>query len=248
MATGQRIVGFDRTIRRTWLDATADWTAEVLPAPEVRSRLQRLLEGEVSGESPRGAREKTITVLMRIWPLVPRQLTPLRDDALAMLRVRHGAERLPLHWGLCMATYPFFRDIASTTGRLLGLQGIATLSQIARRTEEAWGQRSTVSRAVRRVVRSFVEWGVLTETQDRGVYSPPPRTQLRADDEVTSWLVEAGVSGSEGSARPLRTLLADPAFFPFDLHLAAPQLARSKRITIYRHGLEQELVVLNSDG
>ena len=84
----------------------------------------------------------------------------------------------------------FFRDVAATTGRLLALQGEAALSQIVRRMAESWGERSTVTRAVQRVVRSFVEWGVLAESGDRGVFSPAAKVVV-SGDRVGPWLVEA---------------------------------------------------------
>ena len=154
------------------LDATAEWTLQGLSVPEIRAQLERLLDGQVAGEGPHSARGKTMTVLLHVWTAVPDAAVPLRDDALALLRGRTARERLALHWGMCLATYPFFRDVAATTGRLLALQGEAALSQIVRRMAESWGGRSTLKRAVQRVVRSFVEWGVLAESGDRGVFSP----------------------------------------------------------------------------
>ena len=79
----------------------------------------------MAGDGPHSARGKTMTVLLHVWTTVPDAAVPLRDDALALLRGRTGRDRLPLHWGMCLATYPFFRDVAATTGRLLALQGTA---------------------------------------------------------------------------------------------------------------------------
>ena len=118
-----KLVGFDRKIHLSWLDATADWASQGLPAAEIRKRLDRLLDGQVAGIGSHSARGKTMTVLMHVWVLVPDTLVPLRDDGLLLLRDRGEDSRLPLHWGMCLAGYPFFRDVAATTGRLLSLQG-----------------------------------------------------------------------------------------------------------------------------
>ena len=45
----RRIIGFDRKIALSWLDATADWAAQGLSAAEIRQRLDRLLAGQVAG-------------------------------------------------------------------------------------------------------------------------------------------------------------------------------------------------------
>ena len=142
---------------------------------------------------------------------MPEKVAPLRDDGLALLLGRVGRDRLPLHWGMCLATYPFFRDVAATTGRLLALQGSAAQVQIVRRMAESWGERTTATRAVQRIVRSFVEWGVLVETGDRGTYAPAPKIAVPG---VGPWLLEAGLVSSGRREYPLRALAAGAAFYP----------------------------------
>jgi hypothetical protein len=238
-------IGFDRKIQLDWLDATADWAAQGLSLEDIRKRLEQLLKGKVSGAGPHSARGKTMTVLLHIWVRVPAALGPLRDDGLAMLRDRSGRDRLPLHWGMCVATYPFFRDVAETTGRLLALQGSTALSQIVRRMAESWGDRSTLTRAVQRVVRSFVEWGVLVPTDERGIFAPT-RKMLVADRRgVSPWLVEAGLSNCERQARPFRTLVGNAWNFPFDLKLSPRDIGNSSRLAIFRQGLDEDIVTLS---
>ena len=246
MATGRQTIGFDRKIELGWLDATADWTGEGLPTAEIRSRLEKLLEGQVAGEGPHSARGKTMTVLLHVWCLAPHQLGPLRDDALTLLRKRSGRDRLPLHWGMCVSTYPFFRDVAATTGRLLGLQGKAALSQITRRTAESWGERSTVIRAAQRVVRSLVEWGVLKESEERGIFVAAPRIEVTKKDGIGPWLVQAAMSNCGCRPRPLRSLLTSSAFFPFLLRLSSRDLAGNTRLEVHRHALDEDIVVLRA--
>ncbi len=159
-------------------------TRKGLSTPEIRTQLERLFDGHVAGDGPRSARGKTMTVLLHVWMAVPDVAIPLRDDGLALLRGRHGRDRLPLHWGMCLASYPFFGDVAATTGQLLALQGTAALSQIVRRMAESWGQRTTLTRAVQRVVRSFVEWGVLAETGDRGTFSSAAKITVPGGNEI----------------------------------------------------------------
>lgn len=246
MATKRRTIGFDRKIQLAWLDATADWAAQGLSVPEIRSELEELLAEEVAGGSYRGAREKTITVLLHIWVLVPDHLVPLRDDGLRLLRGLSGQDRLPLHWGMCIASYPFFRDVAATTGRLLALQGTAVLSQITRRMAEVWGERSSVIRAVQRVLRSLVLWGVIEETAERGVFAATPKVTVKRTDGVGPWLLEAGMSNCEKGTWTLAGILTDSALFPFTMHLSRRDVERNSRLEIHREGLDTDLVVLRS--
>ena len=242
----RRIIGFDRKIRLDWLDAAAEWTAQGLSVAETRAQVARLLDGQVAGNGPHSARGKTTTVLLHVWTAVPDAAVPLRDDALALLRGRTGRDLLPLHWGMCLATYPFFRDVAATTGRLLALQGEAALSQVVRRMAEAWGERSTLTRAVQRVVRSCVEWGVLAETGNRGIFSLAAKTAVRRGDGIGPWLLEAGLVSSGRREYPLRGLVDGASFYPLDLALSVGDLSSSPRLELCRQGLDEDVVMLKA--
>ena len=183
------------------------------------------------------------TVLLHIWLPVPDKTVTvsLRDDGLGLLSGSVECSQLPLHWGMCLATYPFFRDVAETTGWLLTLQGRAVLSQIVRRVTESWGSRSTVVRATQRVVRSFVAWGVLGETRERGIFVPAPKTVV-ADSEVGPWLLEAGMVNSAYREHPLSGVAGAAFFFPFDLRLAARDIRRRPRLELHHRGAEGVVV------
>lgn len=244
VATPNKNVGFDRKIQLDWLDATADWVGQGLSPRDLRPRLEGLLEGKVAGEGSHSARGKTITVLLHVWSLVPDGLAPLRDSGLELLQDRGGRSRLPVHWGMCVSTYPFFRDVAETTGRLLSLQGTVALSQITRRMAERWGDRSTVVRATQRAIRSLVHWKVLVEREERGIFAAAPRIEVAAGNGIGPWLVEASLSNSDRRARPLRSLLSNSAFFPFEVRVSPRELADSPWLEVYRQGLQEDLVVL----
>ena len=243
VGTTNSIIGFDRKIHLSWLDATAEWTAQGLTAAEVRTQLERLLEGQVAGDGPHNARGKTITVLLHIWGAVPDALVPFRDEGLVLLRGRSGRDRLPVHWGMCLATYPFFREVAATTGRLLALQGTAALSQIVRRMTESWGERSTLTRAVQRVVRSCVEWGVLTETGERGIFAPAPKVAVDDGDRAGPWLLEAAIVGAGRREHPFSSLVGATSFYPLDIRLSTREAGRNPRLELHRQGFDDDIVM-----
>lgn len=244
MKTKWKTIGFDRKIQRIWLDATADWAAEGISASEIRTRVQDLLEGRVAGEGPHSARGKTITVLMHIWVPVPKTLASLRHDGLDLIRGTVGEGKLPVHWGMCLATYPFFQDVAAITGRLLSLQTTVDLSQLIRRVEESWGARSTIPRAVQRVVRSLVDWGALTETAHRGTFQSCQPIPLSSKNGVGIWLLEAAIVGSGRLARPLVGTIRHPMFFPFHITVTPQDVANSTRLELYRQGSDEDLVII----
>ena len=241
------VIGFDRKIRLHWLDAAADWAAQGLSAAAIRRRLDRLLDGEVAGTTHGSARDKTMTVLMHVWVLTPEHVAPLRDDGLALLRGTSARGRLPLHWGMCLATYPFFRAVAETTGRLLSLQGTVALSQIVRRMSASWGARSTVTRATQRVVRSFVDWGVLVETVERGIYAPAPRVRI-PEGGIGPWLIEAGMVDSGRREYPFHSLATAAFLFPLELRVSQHEVDSYERLQVYHGGFNGEVVTRKGTG
>lgn len=180
-------IGFDRLIRLRWLDRAALLAAELRHTESLHQAMLAQLVGELPGVT---ARRKTANVLTRIWWRVPDAHLSLRDAALVEIKRCTPEERLTYHWGMCLLAYPIFRDVAATVGRLLRLQGAFHQVQVASRISAEWGNRSTLRTAVPRIVRSFVDWGVLTEAEGKGTYvsspplsTPPPRS--------ASWLFQS---------------------------------------------------------
>jgi len=135
----------------------------------------------------------------------------------------------------------------SGSGKTTAMQDVATRTgapQITRRMAEKWGERGTVIRTVRQVVRSFVLWDVLRETDERGVYSSMPRIEIANGDRAGPWLVEAGISNSEMQAHPLRHLVGAASFFPLKLNLSPREVGNSPRLELYRQGLDEDVVML----
>jgi hypothetical protein len=240
----QRPVGFDRKIRLSWLDATADWVAQGASATEIRSKLDLLLEGEVAGEA---ARKKTKGVLLRTWLLVPDHLRDLRDEGLTLSFEHRGTDRLALHWGMVCTNYPVVWETASLVGRLLSLQERVSVAQVKRRSVETYGERSTLIRASQRILRSFVEWGVLRETPERGSYIAGPALPL--EGKLAAWLVEAALLASGSRLGVLTTLLSSPALFPFSIRPSDTRfLEQCSRLELYRQSRDEDLVELRTIG
>ena len=144
---------------------------------------------------------------------------------------------------MMISTYGFFRAVAEHAGRLLSLQGSFTLVQITRRMSEDWGDRSTLSRAVQRIVRSMVQWGVLLDSGDKGVYAGTGKV-LAISDECSELLLEAVLVHLDGGSIPVDQATRHPAFFPFKLGLSAHRLRRSTRFDVHRQGLNVDVVEL----
>lgn len=247
MSNNPRMVGFDRKVRLYWLNAAAQFVSEELPSQEIKDRLDQLLKSELSDSGVRSAKSKTLTVLLRIWVDVHADVKPLRDKALNIIREQPEYSRVPLHWGLCLATYPFFYAIAETTGRLLTLQGTFTKSQVQRRIQETFGERETVTRAARRVLRSMTDWGVIQETNSAGIYQPAIPQGIR-DTKVAAWLIESVLVASQSKYGALSSIHQTPVLFPFALEaFNIRDLEQNDHLEVLRQGLDQDVIRLRTD-
>src|SRR5437588_10160694 len=92
-----------------------------------------------------------------------------------------------------------------TVGRLLRLQGTGAASQVQRRMREQFGERSTVERATRRILRCLIDWGVLKETKEKGIYQATP-TLFVNDAKLAQWIIEASLIASGSASTMLRAI------------------------------------------
>ncbi|MBN1136465.1 MAG: hypothetical protein JXM73_07760 [Anaerolineae bacterium] len=237
-------VGFSQRIQLAWLEQTAAGMMSGQSRVQIEAALQEHLRDRLSvgGDAERGTREKAITILLKIWVSVPEGLESFRDEGLDHLRRLPASEHLAVHWGMTLAVYPFVGTVAETVGRLLRLQGAASAAQVQRRMREQLGQRTTVARAVRRVLRSFIDWGVLLETGAKGTYRGTP-ARLVEDRRLGAWLIEAALIASGSDLAPLAAIAGTPALFPFTLSLTGgPGLVENPRIEYLRQGLDEEII------
>ncbi len=240
-------IGFSQRVRLEWLEQTANLVLAGNDKAAVNDALQELLKEKVSvgGQAERGNREKIITILLKAWLTVPSELESLRVEGLELLKRVPRRDHLAIHWGMVMAVYPFWSGVAVQVGRLLRLQGSVAAAQVQRRVREQYGERETVSRAARRVLRSYLDWGVLQETGTKGIYTAG--TTLAVDDSrLIAWLAEASLHARANGSAPLKDLIDSPNFFPFRFQPkhANSLVSSSSSLDILRSGLDDELVIL----
>ncbi len=243
----QRVqVGFSQRIQLDWLEFTAELLLAGSTRGEIQAALNDFLQDKLSvGSNTKSTnRRKAISILLRIWVSVPKKLEPLRHEGLEHLRRLPPDEHLPVHWGMTMAVYPFFAVVAETVGRLLRLQGSIAAASAQRRIREQLGERETVLRATRRVLRCFVDWGVIEDTREKGVYQAAP-LRLVEDKKLVAWLIEAALVASNSDASILRAIAQTPALFPFAVaQLNFISLSGNERLELLRQGLDQNMIML----
>ena len=223
-------IGFDRKLEIEWLDAVAGRAAAGDTPEEIRTFLWNFLDGVVAGNSVPSGRGKTLTVLSRIWVIVPERARHLREAALRCLASATPEQRVAIHWAMAIGTYPFFCDVAGNVGRLLELNEQVNLSQLARAPMDLClsAARSTLPRAIQRVLRSMVQRGVLRDGPVKGAFVASSR-RIDLPDAISELLLQA-ILVSTARGMPLSCLTGHPALFPFDVQVSAAALRKSGRL------------------
>ena len=209
-------VGFSQRIQLDWLEYTTNLVLAGCSTDEIVAALKEHLKERLSiGNNPkRGNRDKAITILTKVWVTVPKELQPLRDKGLELLQRLQASDRILVHWCMCIAVYPFFGTVADATGRLLRLQGTTAAAQVQRRVREQLGERETVSRAARRVLRAFIDWDVLLETSEKGIYRGAAKHTVE-DVPLSVWAMKAILFARDGTPQPV--LWPDSRSSPFPI-------------------------------
>lgn len=240
-------IGFSQRIRLEWFDQTVNLILAGDDKVAINSALQGILADKVSigGVADRGNREKIISILMKVWVNASPKLEVFRNDGIEMVKRLPPKNHIAIHWGMVMAVYPFWAAVAGHTGRLLKLQRTVAASHVQRRMREEYGERETVSRAARRVLRSYVDWDVLRKTATKGVYCQGVSLPIH-DSKLVTWLVEATLYTRPNGSAALSDLLDSTSLFPFHLMKisALNIVAISPRLDLLRHGLNDDLIIL----
>ena len=237
-------IGFSQLIKRTWLDFTARKKLEGQTSTEIRAALNDFLSDEVSVGSiyHNSSRRKIISILLKVWVNVPQPQQLFRDEGLLLFKDK--PENIAVHWGMAMAVYPFFALVAKNVGRLLRLQNHVSMAQLHKRLREKMGERDTVIAATRKLIRCWVEWGVLADTDKKGIYTATDLQPI-TDVQLTTWLLEAALIANEGQSAVLHTLVNyTPTLFPFTL--SSDYFIPNERLEMFNQGVSEISVTFSN--
>jgi len=244
-------LGFDRRLPLDWLEQTARFAQRRLEGPEASGAglsrrdhraLREALGAVLFGTALSKARRNDLTVLTRLWLAPPAQALDQRNQGLGLLEQTLGDERVALHYGMALASYPFFADVAREVGRGLMLGDAVRVGAVQRRLAEARGDRSTLRRASQRVLSTLGDWKVLVPGPARGTWAAAPRWEPAP--EVAGWLLRAALLADERAAMPLEALASLPTLFPFRLSVTPATVAGDPELVLLREGLDREMVQL----
>jgi hypothetical protein len=238
MMTQAPRIGFDRFIASEWATTALKLRAGLAQ----REDLEALLDVAGLGAA---ARTKTRTVLKRLW-LEPRvELADYADRGVAIFKAYPDVPVAALHWGMAVATYPFFGKVAELIGRLSALQGDCASAEIHRRMSETYGEREGTYRMTNMVIQSQTAWGAATRAE-KGKRLSRLAPIVIENDELTAWLVEAALRYA-GRRLAMSCLQSHPVLYPFNwIRPLAYLIANSAYLAVRSEGSTHQVVALRN--
>jgi len=242
-------VGIDRLIRYDWMKKTSALVLAGNTRKDIKDILQQDLQESfrTSKADIRGSLDKTITILMKVWVTTPKELASLRRGGMELLKEITQSQSMAIHWGMVMAVYPFWSSVSTQVGRFLRLQDSVAASHVQRRMREQYGQRETVSRRTRYILRSFIDWGVLKESEAKGIYCAGTSVTIE-EPRLISWLIEAQLYNNQRGWESFSALSDSLCLFPFRFARIGCRrvLALSDQLEMLVDGSAEDMIALRN--
>ena len=132
-----KMIGLSRAIKLEWLNKTVELILEGNNEEQIKDELNEYLSYEI--KSPTNIR-KTREILMNIWVKTSDDLSTIKKLAIDAYK-NEKTNKLAIHWGMLMATYPVFSDVCALIGKLTKIQDTFTTAWLKEKLFEIWGER-----------------------------------------------------------------------------------------------------------
>lgn len=243
-------LGIKQTIQKHWMDRVVQMMLAGMSESDIRAELAEYLrtQKQSGGTGERGLKTYTMAIgILASWFSPPAELKDFVDRALVKAREDNQKHLLLLHWAVIASSYPFWFSVARQAGRLLALQDRITQGQIVIRLKEQYGDRETISRNTRYVLRSFVAWGVLRDSEQKGSYEKVEAVAI-TDPGLTLIVFEAALHATPSGKLPLKLLLNHPALFPFNIFISSGEMIAHipESLTIQQFSSADDILMLRN--
>ena len=230
-------VGFDQKILLHQLDYTAKQSRK-----QSKKDMYALLDGFMRQDiaAPK-SRKNTITILMKIWYNVPKEMKEIRDKVLQEFNDFTKEERLFAHWNMTMVAYPFFKDVVYEFGRLFQLQDSVQRSTIVKRMKDSYGERAKVQVASSAVMTTLREWETIVQS-NKSNYIQNEKI-LITNSLLQALLVHTMLYVLEKDSLYTEMFLNHPLLFPFEIDLQVHELRERKNEFAFHYQGVEKLIV-----
>lgn len=220
-----KIAGLSRSIKLEWLNKTVELVLEGKDETQIKDELNEYLSYEI--KSPTNIR-KTREILMNIWVKTSDDLSTIKKLAIDAYK-NEKTNKLAIHWGMLMATYPVFSDVCALIGKLTKIQDTFTTAWLKEKLFEIWGERSTLFHSSDKILQTLKQIGVI-ENEKVGVYRT--KKHIINDVKTTQVLLLSILYLREKAYYEIAELSSIPQFFPFEYEVSYEWLHDSDLFTL----------------
>ncbi len=235
-----KAIGFRRNLYLDWMDAAAACVAAGDDAAALRAHLDPIVAQKVASVENRNY---ALTILANIWLSSGERYPQLHGAALRFYTAATAPDdRRWLHYGMAMATYPFFHQAVRVIGRQALHKETFTLDEIKSAMIAGRGHPGGVAMAAERVVFSLRDWGVLTVGSRKSILTPLSPRLATGDRDLQAWLLAVALSVHSGEELPYLDLIRLAELFPFTFTLTLDDLRRHPWFAVQRQGAGLDMV------
>lgn len=239
MKSKKPLVGFDRYVEREWLDEAAKLVSTGGNLSVINTALDEFLLPYIEGET---SRRKTKNILTATWLKAAPNEVVFKQQAVELFLNASKQERLVIHYGMSIASYPFFMAASKILGRLFKLQDEVSNAEFYRRVIEGIGDRESIKRAAARYLQSLIEWGVLV-TAGKSAVRPGAKIPI-GSSELVNWLYASVLFSSEKERLTTDDITSAPCWFPFDIAHSDFKVSESVLFEVVHQSVDSTLVSL----
>ena len=233
-------IGFLNYIRLEWLDAALAHHISSKNIKAVKKNLYDLIEKEIQSKE---VTRKTIDALTRTWIRIPSKDRSLQEDAMKFYDEISPSKKLLLHWGMLLIRFPFFRDVCYYIGLLDSIQKEIPVKKLHQKMIEKWGHRTSMIRALDRVIQSMIEWNVITKSNSFLYVNEPIEIK---EIDLLLWFLECLFKAENAQTMTYENLVSSLTKFPFVINLPSYYVKKSKRFEYYIQGTNLETISLKN--
>lgn len=223
--------GFTRTIKLEWLNKTLELVKSNLSDEQIREELDIYLSFELKDKTNIG---KARNILMNTWVYSDDKSVELRKNALALID-KYPDDQLAIHWSMMMNAYPVFVEICKLIGKLSEFQDEITLKQIRQKLFDEWGETSTLSFSVDKLVATLRNMNIIS-TLKPGLYKI--QSHKIRESEVVNFMMYTMMTVDDSGYYSFHELSSTIYFFPFQYEIKKENILNDSRFTLNNFGGE----------
>lgn len=220
-----KMVGYACSVKLQWLNKAVELLSEGLDEEAYKTALNEYLAFEI--DSPTRLR-KTREILMRVWYYEDDVVSPVRREALELIK-KNQDYAVPIHLCLLYTAYPVFSDVCKYMGKLFNFQEEITNPMIRQKLYDEWGERGSLQATTRRITLTLKELGLL-EAVKKTRYVVKP--MMVSYGPLVNFMIATAMRVDGNSYYSYTTLKDFSVLFPFKYQVSKEQLMADSRFVL----------------